>query len=273
QQLVSETNEVYRSEFLAAAIVRDALEGKDGLTLAGLRDSERAEGGLGELVRKQASARYDEGYERGIHDADATLILHALLELRESSGLLRFDSETRGLAIWFWLGLVRGGEGAHARRDLLRRRAASLGRVREQLNDSRGIASLAAELGGELRRSLSADRFPSLIQVSDAAGRYLAEELCQAELRFIVSQSAVDLRDGFLAELSARAARSQLEADLRELEANPDEQLAIACAWISAFTSTRTDKTAANWSGLVLEAAVLLLGERQLDYSLRSGAT
>lgn len=273
QQLVSETSSVYRSEFLAAVILSDAIAGKDGLTLSQLRDAARAEGGLEELVRKIASARYDEGYERGIHDADATLILRAVLSLRDSAGLLRFDSETRGLAIWYWLTLLRAGSASQTQRDLLRRRATSLGRLREQMGDDQGLTALAVDLARDLRRILPAERFPTLAQLSDAAGRYLAEELCQPQLRFVVSQAAVDLRDSFLSELTERAARAQLENDLRELEASPDEQLAIACAWLSAFANKPTTQPTRSRSALVLEAAVLLLGERHLDYGVSSGAT
>ena len=45
-----------------------------------------ADGTLRELVRRAAEARYDEGYERGVHDDDARAILDALLRLHAGAG-------------------------------------------------------------------------------------------------------------------------------------------------------------------------------------------
>ncbi|MCP4657520.1 MAG: hypothetical protein GY856_19110, partial [bacterium] len=60
-QLVnSETNEVYRGEYLAASILFDAEEEKGGLRLPALHEASAAEGGLLELVRKYPAERYEE---------------------------------------------------------------------------------------------------------------------------------------------------------------------------------------------------------------------
>nr|BFE87016.1 hypothetical protein GCM10020093_096170 [Planobispora longispora] len=50
----------------------------------------RRPGELPEIVRGVAETRYDEGYERGVHDHDAALILRALLRLHAGAGLLRY---------------------------------------------------------------------------------------------------------------------------------------------------------------------------------------
>src|SRR5690606_32190847 len=69
QQLVSETEQVYRGEYLAASVLFAAERGEQGLTIDGLHAAGREAGGLVDLVRKFAAERYDEGYERGLHDA------------------------------------------------------------------------------------------------------------------------------------------------------------------------------------------------------------
>ena len=90
QTLVSETPETYRAEYLAASILaaRSADE---------LRDAD-----LLRVVREAAADRYDEGYERGVHDHDAARILEVLLRLHADAGLLRYPSSARAAAQLFW---------------------------------------------------------------------------------------------------------------------------------------------------------------------------
>ena len=103
QSVVSENRTVYRGEYLAASILFDAEAGRGGLDFDVLHQASRDEGdGLLQIVRKYAAERYEEGYERGLHDADATAILTKVLVLRDSAGLLRFAPRARAFACLFW---------------------------------------------------------------------------------------------------------------------------------------------------------------------------
>ncbi|MGC1214092.1 MAG: DNA repair ATPase, partial [Micromonospora sp.] len=95
QLLVSESPQVYRAEYLATAILAAAEAGRDGLTLDALRAAAADSADLRDLVRRFAEARYDEGYERGVHDHDATEILRTLLRLHAGAGLLRYPPAAR----------------------------------------------------------------------------------------------------------------------------------------------------------------------------------
>ncbi|GAA2813888.1 hypothetical protein GCM10020219_102720 [Nonomuraea dietziae] len=86
QLLVSETADVYRAEHLAASLLPTVPSGAD----------------LPSLVRLAAEERYDEGYERGVHDHDATAILETLQRLQEGAGLLRYPPSARAAAQFFW---------------------------------------------------------------------------------------------------------------------------------------------------------------------------
>ncbi len=99
QDLVSESAEIYRGEFLAVSLLRDAELGRAGLRLSALAQAAREEK-LGEVVRAYATERLDEGYERGVHDHDATLILEKLLTLSSGAGGLRYTPDARATA---WL--------------------------------------------------------------------------------------------------------------------------------------------------------------------------
>jgi len=228
QPLVSESTEVYRAEFLAASVLFLAEEGEE-LTLAGLHAAQR-DGELAAVVRGVAQTRYDEGYDRGVHDADATAILEKLLAMESTAGLLRYPPSPRARACTFWANL--SDEETRAR---LQRTGASLGRLARTFGRSDAVDELQAQL--EEMLSENGDEDAAL------AARYLAEELMQPELRFVTSAEAVELRDAMLHDLDKRNARSALEDELRACD-SPEERLHLGGAWLGAYLRSGGDSLA-----------------------------
>jgi MoxR-like ATPase len=231
QLLVSETAEVYRGEYLATSVLADG--SADGLT-------DPAE--VLDVVRRAAGSRYDEGYERGVHDHDAAAILEVLLRLRAGAGLLRYPPAARALAQFFW---------AHGTSDEARQvwstRAGSLARAREAFGPVPAIAALCAELAAAI------DEFPLATGDSALAAEYLFEELGSSPLGFVTSAGARTLVDRFHRAL---AGRREFDDDLRALEDLPARHQ-LASAWLSAFVSTQDDLAADE----LPEAVALLLCE------------
>ncbi|MBX3213461.1 MAG: DNA repair ATPase [Labilithrix sp.] len=247
--LPNESSEVYRGEFLATSMLLDAEEGKAGLTIEALTDASRA-GTLVDSVRAYAQDRLDEGYERGIHDADAALILDKLLALRASAGLLRFAADARAVAL-LWLSSLD----ADAKK-VLHARARSLGRLRLETQHAGAQAALARGLEGpiaEHARALGLE--PTRGDVSSAA-RYLVLELAEEKLRLVASAAADSLRRGLMSFLDEAGSRRAFEEELRTLEAHPAERLAVAVAYVDAFVST---KKVEHVRPFVREAAVMLV--------------
>lgn len=94
QSLISENDAVYRAEFLAAALFERWQRG-DSEIVAILRGEAEA---LDEWVANQAQRRPAEDYQRGIHDADAAIILTALVAQAELAGALACPTDARVLA-------------------------------------------------------------------------------------------------------------------------------------------------------------------------------
>ena len=267
QQLVSETPRVYRSEYLAASLLFAAETHTDGLSLGALRDAERSEEGLLPLVRTHASQRFDEGYERGLHDADAALILEKLLHLRDGAGLLRFSPDARAWACLYW-----AFEPSGERTQALHRRAVSLGHVRAAFEHTPALRSLAQELASSMAAFYAERQIevaPTLLQ---QAGQYLAEELTREAPRFVASAGALKLKDGLLARLEREDTRRALEADLVALEGQLKAALSLSRAWLEAYLS-RADTEFSKEAHLTLETAVLLLTEQRLDREPSSAVT
>ncbi|MEZ4403320.1 MAG: DNA repair ATPase [Kofleriaceae bacterium] len=251
QDLPSESATVYRGEYLAAAVLAEAEAGAGGLTVAALHDQVRA-GTLEATLRQLAQARYDEGYERGVHDHDAARILEKLLAMRDGAGLLGFAGPARALAVVAWVGLV--DDGARAR---WHRAAQSLGRLAETLGDRGAQAQLAVELTRAIERRLADD--PALagagLVAADAptAAAYLVRELAAPHPRWVVSGAAVALRDALYAELDGRGARATFDDDLAAMGAGSGAALTLARAWIDGVVARRPELAAA-----AVEAAALV---------------
>lgn len=265
QQLVSETDEVYRAEYLAALVLGDAEAGR-GLTIAALAEAARADGLL-ELVRRYAADRYAEGYERGVHDADAAAILDKLVALHGSAGLLRFPVDARALALVFW------AFAGHGRAAGWHRRAQSLVRLRGTF----AIAEAEGELAGELARALAEfvahTGLGIPVAASELGARYLIEELAAAEPKFVASAAAIALRDGLLRRLDGLGQREGFVGDLSALAGEHAARFALARSWVAGHVASANDPDVTRLAPAIDEAAALLVVGDALVFAPSAGLT
>ncbi|KAB2352739.1 AAA family ATPase [Actinomadura rudentiformis] len=244
QPLVSETSEIYRAEYLAASILLDA---EKAATLADLHEAARTDGGLLEYVRHVAGSRYDEGYERGVHDHDAALILAALLRLHTGAGLLRFPPAARAAAQLFW---AYGTD--EPARTTWTTRAVSLSRARAAFGRTVAVDDLCAELSRAIATFVD-----DMGTTGDTAlaGEYLFEELATAK-GFVTSARARKLLRDFRAALGTRS--DAFDRDLQALSGSPAARHQLAEAWLASFVSTKpgTDDDLPEAIALLLAAAL-----------------
>jgi len=273
QTVVSETAEVYRGEFLAMTILRAAEQHTHGLTLQKLQTTDTDLEALTTLVRDFASDRYDEGYERGVHDHDAALILDKILSLRQSAGRLRFAPTARALAVLFWA--LEDDQDAKTR---WHRQAWSLGRMAATLPNPPALAAFCGALADRIGAALS-DWAPLLPEGALSAstlrlaGAYLAEELSAERPRFVASAAAVSLQEGLLAHLDRHGGRRNFDDDLRGLDDHPQERFRVGRAWIEAFRAHAEDERLRALGHVDLEAAVLLCTQGLVDSDTSSAVT
>ncbi|MDH2387782.1 DNA repair ATPase [Streptomyces sp. HNM0663] len=212
QSLPSENADVYRAEHLAARLLAE--HGAQQLA---------ATGDLAALVREAAQSAYDEGYERGVHDHDATLILSALLRLTRTAGALRYPPAVRAAAQLFW---SHGAD--EARREDFTRRAVSMARARETFGLAPAIDALRGELAEAVGRAARTE--------ADAAlcAEYLFEELTTGPEGFVTAASARSLLAGF----RRAAGTPAYEKDLDGLD-GLDARRQLVENWLSAYTAAR----------------------------------
>jgi hypothetical protein len=281
QSLVSESKTVSRSEYLAAEVLAAAEKGDGELTLDLLNAAQLGNsGGLLERVRGFAADRYDEGYERGIHDSDAAAILDKLLTLRATAGLLRFPSHARALAALFW---YRGIDEQNKARFM--RRAGSLAKLRGSFGQTGAIDELAEQLAGAIAAFIKESGIDQFAEDEAAlSGAYLCEELCRQQavaalgpggrVRFTTSTDAAHIVESLTAELERMGSRAQLRDDLELLADKPQEAVSLAMAWIDAYLKKQqaAKEDAHMPSHLRAEAAVLLLTGDGLEREMSAAA-
>jgi ATPase involved in DNA repair/ATPase family associated with various cellular activities (AAA) len=258
--LPSESREVYRAESLAAAILFDSEVGKNGHSLDRLRQAALEPGGLLAITKARAQERYDEGYERGVHDADAALLLGKTLELRDAAGLLRYGPKPRAFAALYW-----GELKDEAARRMLHQRAVSLGSLRETLGPSGEAAVLGKELEDRIAEFLGWARVEADAVDVALAARYLVDELAQAEPRFVLGREAVVLRQALRDHLERSGARQTFESALAALADRPGDRYRLALAWLEGSVAARADLPAATAQALPEAAALLAIDEALLS--------
>ncbi|MGW6967044.1 DNA repair ATPase [Streptomyces zaomyceticus] len=272
--LPSESPEVYRSEYLAARLLAeygaddlagggpggptdlggtgepgDPGDGAVGTVGAGGADGSDgtvgSERSLARLVREAASAAYDEGYERGVHDHDALLILEAVLALRENAGPLGHRAEARATAQIFWAGVPTGGA-----REQWTRRAVSLSRARDLFGAASSVDGLRHELAAETGDA--------------AAAAYLLEELASGPQGFAVSEAART----FLEKFRRAVGSSAYDDDLAALT-DPAARRQLVEGWLGAYASACGEQLD---DGVLVEAVAVELTP-ELDRYVVDAAT
>jgi hypothetical protein len=253
QPLISETPAVYRAVYLAAALLADAESGTGGLTLAALHEAALTDGKLRDIVRRVAETRYDEGYERGVHDADAAAILDVLLRLRTGAGTLRYEASVRAAAQLFWAFGVD-----EAARLSWSRRAGSLTRAAALFGPDGGeLSALRSQLGCAADAFLSAAGLPG---GGDVLGEYLVEELAAVPAGFVTGVGARTLLDRFhraLGGAQTTAARDYAD-DLRSLDGDLASGYQLVRGWLTAFHTAHPDT--GSTSDLIEAVAIELTG-------------
>jgi MoxR-like ATPase len=189
QELISETKDVYRGEYLAHAY------------LSAHPPAAEAAGAPPDL-REFAAARYEEGYERGVHDHDAALIAEKLRAMIATAGLLRFTPSARAAAALFWAYFDD-----EKLKDQWARQAALL---------AVGGGAHASTLQGELQAAIDA-WLPVDIDDTHGAGEYLFHEIAQEPIRFVLATETK--RDVDVRELDLARKWSVVRAYVPDIEA------------------------------------------------------
>ena len=235
QTLVSENDNVYRSEYLAAQILLACESSEHSLTFTQLEQAQRDKQLL-QLVQKFAEPRYQEGYEKGIHDHDASAIIDTLLTQKNSLDLLIYPASCRIVAQLFSAQLSTEQQSEYFHQ------ASNAILMDKHFAATSFIGTLTAQLSEQLNDFLPhisklAARFTDFS--TDLAAAYLVQQLAQQktaeQLQFIVSQQAKNLAEQFTSDAKAKGYINDLEHACENVK-QTDERALLFLSWLNAYS-------------------------------------
>lgn len=254
--LESESADVYRAEYLAAQMLDAARERRDGLDPDRLAQLVLQPEALDRAIRDFAAPRYREGYERGIHDHDAGLLLAALVPMQAAAGVLAHAPVDRALALLFWS--QASAEPGPAQWPARARTASDIHRLFGRRD---GLASLQAEIAEALAGFIEGQGLPLARESCGRAAAYLLAELAVASPQFAFSRHARELLDALEQALGRAHAWEGFRSTLDGLGARLAARWQLAFDWLQAMVAG-AGEDGAGIGGLgdyVPEAAALLL--------------
>ena len=240
----SETEAVYRALYLAWQLLKGLDRGEPATVEQFMElDDDKAIA----LIQQFMGPRYSEGYVKGVHDRDAMIILRALINLRQGTGLLRFASRARALGVLFWRSLAD---------EAIRKQLA--GRIR-------GVGMMSGVFPrADVRRRYVAELLALLAPLAEATGAFTADEAAEAaeylfaelghEGEFATSQAAHQAARAFERHLKDAKIADRYAAALGAVE-NPIHAWLVVLDWVQAFLQARPDVADAE---LAAEIASLL---------------
>ncbi len=265
--LESESDSVYRAEYLAASIIHAAERQQEKLSQEVLDKALLDENALLKLVREFATPRYKEGYEKGIHDHDATKILQRLLPAMAAADLLVYDPKSRGLAQVFWANIQRISEQLKNKRltyETWIERAQSAARMRDHFSSSEAHELLSQEVHAAMQEFLSIHPIAATALEVRRASDYLVSELGRERSEFIGSKYAQQLADELKRSLDDDSWR-RFQLALEKMMGWPAERWNLSCAWLSALVR---DKQLIQLQRYIPEAAALINADERIDRRL-----
>lgn len=226
QALVSENDQVYRAEYLAWTLLRSIESTNSGPSVAEV--AAMGTEALAGLVRDYMGTRYQEGYTKGVHDADAVLILKSLASARHALGLARYRPDARACAMAYWTRFIPEEtlnlwtaklHGFHARNQLF----AGDPMQRDYV---RGLACLIEAFCRE-----TGLHDPAL---HAEAGEYLFHQIQEGAV-FSVSQEGGRLAMEFRQHLSRKGSEAAFEKAREALAGHPASELELIRDWVGGF--------------------------------------
>ncbi|WP_370514710.1 DNA repair ATPase [Endozoicomonas sp. OPT23] len=232
QPLVSENSEIYRAEYLAWQIFQAGLQQTDELNEKRLEELRHDDRERLAVVQSFATPRYQEGYEKGIHDQDASRILKTLLDALHSGGLLRYSGYSRALVCLFWQQLE------NPRQILISSRAKNAGMLNKTLFDSGALRQLEQELSEELNDWWYSNEMPGEQSICKNTASYLIAVLAE-DNSFALSAAGQTLARALQNQLEQSKSWQDWQKTLQQLSQWPEKQWQLAMDWVQAFAGNQ----------------------------------
>ncbi|WP_109831225.1 DNA repair ATPase [Reichenbachiella versicolor] len=247
QNIVSENKDIYRGEFLAYSIFNQltALDGSLSVDeYLSLSDEDRIK-----TIQKEMTARFQEGYVKGIHEFDANLILDNLIELYKVAGVLKFDPTTRAAAMFYWNSCIESEI-----KEAFNNQIKSAAIILSIFPESREFEALKNDIAKDITNYDVLKLFGQTQSIELAS--YLVEELGNNDLFSISSEAASGYQE-FTKHLKSAKAEKKYQDSIKSLLDQPDLAVRLIFQWLNSYVSSDSKQSISK--DHLSEIATLLL--------------
>ncbi len=228
QLLVSESQDVYRSEFLAYKVFSES-KGVRSNGTPSLNDLlEYTDDALLEYIQKYMSVRYNEGYNKGLHDVDARTILKECLDVYKNADLLTYSSKARSCAEFYWNYFV-----SNERKEEYNLNLKGAGLVIQAFPDTSQFGELKQELISEISVFIEETKIFDSAFATEAS-EYLFHEISRGD-SFILSKNAGVVVKGFQNHLKKNRITDKFEASVKPFSEQPVMAFRLVKNWLKAW--------------------------------------
>lgn len=249
QRLVSENDQVYRSEYLAHEVYKTLLGSNEGQTQERMNEVlQMTDKALTGLVQQHMNKRYDEGYSKGVHDKDSAQILKALVHHHVGAGLLRYPSKTRVLAHLFWE-FCLPEEDVQA----LTQRINGLRSIVKVFPSNSTFNKTTKELNNRIN-AVDIHRLSDANQWEEA-GPYLLTHLIDGS-KPPYAFEARHLREQFVLHLKKNRSEKAFEDSLKPFADQPLNKFGMISKWVESYVE---NSKLADYAEYIEETALILL--------------
>ena len=258
--VVSENADVYRSEYLAWKFFQEADWREADMPWTEWSGDEKAA-----AVQQFMATRYEEGYTKGVHDADALLLLDPLIAIDTEIGLLRYPAVDRVFAKLAW---QYGDE--EWRSDVLER-IASVSLLRGKFDVTGRTARPTERLAEAFRKFFdSLEGTTGLFDDAspDRAARYWFEQ-CIEGGPSVISTAAAEAYQAFRTELTGKRLEKAFEEMMSGFDDRPVIGFEVAVEWVeSVLGANLSDSVKVETAWLVASGEFQKMAVRSVDLAV-----
>lgn len=216
----SESESLCRAEYLAWQVL-DAAGPESDL-------HRMSAGQLERHVRDFCVSRYKEGYEKGIHDHDAVLILQKLIPGMAAVGFMRFSPQSRAFALLAWH--MPGTFEPRMRH--WPRQARSAYSIQKLFGHREGLADLRGNIVQVLEAYAAATGLPATPRTIADSADYLLSLLPQENFEFKVSGYANEIVEALEKRLQLEGCQHEPANVVRALSGDFHGQWSVIGHWV-----------------------------------------
>lgn len=244
QELVSENNAIYRSEYLAYKAFLES-------------QSKNAQWDFETFINDQTERDYAASYLKGVHNTDASLLYQGLKKLQAELDILQYAPPVRVAAQLFWFQLDE------AVRNKLQHLISATHSIQDSFPESRQTAFVEKEIATRFEQSSIAYE---AVPVQAVAG-YLYSEFAKSR-HFTCSQQAAQLKRSFKEFLLAKKRVDLFQQEVSNTTFSLMDRFYIIQSWLMAYGQTQTSEV----DQLYVDETVCLLLFKDHPYKERPAA-